>query len=230
MKPETLYIESPGTALTVAHNPTEKQYSGFTAAYDHFNLLLFGSKLPGCLITLQRRKGAYGYFSPERFRSSEGIGTDEIAMNPLHFINRTKEEVLSTFAHEMVHLWQQHFGKAPKSPYHNKEWAAKMKEIGLQPSTTGEPGGKETGQNCSHYIMERGPFAIAAASFLEKGFILWGDLKLDTAKAKKKAASKTKYTCPSCEVNVWAKPETHVFCGACYELDYSLLKMEAEIE
>jgi hypothetical protein len=31
-----------------------------------------------------------------------------------------------------------------------------MKEIGLQPSTTGEPAGKETGQSVTLYILPAG--------------------------------------------------------------------------
>jgi hypothetical protein len=44
---------------------------------------------------------------------------------------------------------------------------------------------------------------------------LWGDA--DAAKRKKKAASETKYTCPSCSVNAWAKPYTTLICGDCRE-------------
>jgi hypothetical protein len=32
-------------------------YASLDAAYDHFNLMLFGSSLPPCLITMQRHKG-----------------------------------------------------------------------------------------------------------------------------------------------------------------------------
>jgi hypothetical protein len=31
----------------------------------------------------------------------------------------------------------------------------------------------------------------------------------------KKAASKTRYACPECLTNAWAKPEVHLVCGAC---------------
>lgn len=34
---------------------------------------------------------------------------------------------------------------------------------------------------------------------------------------KKKAASKTRYTCPDCQMNAWAKPDVHLVCGACGE-------------
>ena len=39
---------------------------------------------------------------------------------------------------------------------YDRQWAAKMREIGLQPSSTGEEGGKETGQSMSHYIIPDG--------------------------------------------------------------------------
>jgi hypothetical protein len=35
--------------------------------------------------------------------------------------------------------------------------------------------------------------------------------------AKAKQANKTKYTCPECGQNAWAKPNALLICGACYE-------------
>ena len=73
----------------------------------------------------------------------------------------------STLAHEMAHAWQYHFGKpSAEAGYHNVEWGTKMEEIGLMPSNTGEPGGKRTGQQMTHYIVEDGPFAEAASDLL----------------------------------------------------------------
>lgn len=65
--------------------PTETTYDELQIAYDYFNENLFDSQLPDCLITLQREKKTYGYFSPERFVSLNGDKTDEIAMNPAYF-------------------------------------------------------------------------------------------------------------------------------------------------
>jgi hypothetical protein len=45
---------------------------------------------------------------------------------------------------------------------------------------------------------------------------LWGEG--DAEKRKKKTASKTKYTCPACSVNAWAKPQTALICGDCQEV------------
>jgi predicted SprT family Zn-dependent metalloprotease len=74
-------------------------------------------------------------------------------MNPDSFTERTDEAIMSTLAHEMAHVWQQSHRTPPRRSYHDRQWAAKMKEIGLQPSTTGERGGKETGQSVTHYIL-----------------------------------------------------------------------------
>jgi hypothetical protein len=38
-----------------------------------------------------------------------------------------------------------------------------MKQIGLQPSTTHEPSGKEAGQNVGHYVVAGSPFAVTFA-------------------------------------------------------------------
>lgn len=196
---------------------TEGQYRTFQQAYDFFNAELFGGTLPNVLVTLQRHAKAYGYFSPERFIGrAEEEAAHELAMNPDHF-GRTDELILSTLAHEMVHVWQQVHGKAPRRSYHDRQWAAKMKEVGLQPSDTGQPGGKETGQKVSHYVMPGGPFARAFAKLEATGFKLRWRSRSDEPARAKKAASKTKYTCASCGQNAWAKPGALLICGECYE-------------
>jgi predicted SprT family Zn-dependent metalloprotease len=79
-------------------------------------------------------------------------GRHELALNPDHFICRTDAEICSTLGHEMTHVWQHQFGQPSARGYHNREWAAKMKTMGLQPSNTGAVGGKETGQQMTHYV------------------------------------------------------------------------------
>jgi predicted SprT family Zn-dependent metalloprotease len=198
--------------------PTEQAYTELQQAYDVFNTALFAGTLPPCLITMQRKNRTYGYFSGNRWNNVAGTVTDEIAMNPTHFATRSAEEVLSTLAHEMAHLWQHHFGKPPRRAYHNREWADTMEAIGLEPSDTGCPGGKRTGQHMSHYIQGGGPFHRACAELLAQGFaISWRDRGRDEGQGKKKTKSGTraKYTCPSCGLNAWAKPDAVLLCGAC---------------
>jgi predicted SprT family Zn-dependent metalloprotease len=204
-------------------NPTHRTYTSLDAAYDFFNRELFAGSLPPCLITMQRHKGAYGYFSGNRFASlanPEEV-TDEIALNPATFATRTPPEILSTLVHEMVHLWQHHHGKPSRSGYHNAEWAAKMRAVGLIPSDTGEPGGKETGQKMTHFVQPQGRFEQACTAYLAAGdAFLYQDRAGDeeaTKTRRKKAASKTKFTCPVCELNAWAKPDARLLCGDCEE-------------
>jgi hypothetical protein len=200
-------------------DPTRTTYQGLTEAYDFFNERLFGGRLPRCLITMQRQRGAYGYFAGKRFSTRDGKEiTDEIALNPAHFRSRTTEDSLATLAHEMCHLEQQHFGTPSRSGYHNREWAGMMKAIGLVPSDTGQPGGKETGQKMHHGIAPGGPFAKACAKLVKSGFAvryveLWSDEQART----KKAASKTRFTCPECGANAWGKPGLNLVCGDCDE-------------
>ena len=94
-----------------------------------------------------------------------------------------------------------------------------MREIGLIPTDTGKPEGKETGQSVSHLIAEDGLYARAAAKLLgEHPAILYQDRSVDDAIRKKKAASKTKYTCTVCGLNAWAKPNVQLICGSCQEI------------
>jgi SprT-like family len=207
-------------ASTSANTPTLEAYGELQTAYDHYNRALFQDQLPPCLITLHRESHrVLGYFSHKRFvRLSDGrTATDEIAMNPIHFAGRALTAVLSTLAHEMVHLWQAHLGKPSRKAYHNKEWAEKMKSIGLQPSDTGEPGGKETGQKMGHYVTLGGAFERATAELLQEGFALsWADAAIPDKVAKpKKSGSRVKYTCPDCGANAWGKDGLHLICADC---------------
>jgi len=159
---------------------TSLQYKSIDEAFVFFNQKLFEGKLPECLITLQRKGKCYGYFRPECFRARQGTKqTDEIALNPEGFENRSDEEILSTLVHEMAHLWQEYYGEHPlRAGYHNREWAAKMKSIGLIPSADGAPGGKETGQRMSHYIDPGGCFQSACAEFLAPGIAIeWNTIQ-----------------------------------------------------
>ncbi len=79
-------------------------------------------------------------------------------MNPQHFRSWGVEDVLSTLVHEMTHLEQQHFGSPGRRGYHNKAWGILMRNIGLEPTNTGEPGGKDVGQQMTHFIIPDGPF------------------------------------------------------------------------
>jgi len=211
-------VGNPPDKMYNSNEPTAQTYGEFQKAYDFFNARLFNGQLPRCLITLQRKSRAYGYFCGERFVSSGETADhcDEIAMNPTHFRNRSDRETFSTLAHEMAHLWQQHFGKPPKTAYHNLEWAAKMEAVGLYPSSTGKPGGKRTGPKVSHYVIENGPYDVACKELIATGLtVTWSDANEELR--KKKANTRAKYVCPMCDLAMWGKPEALIMCMACDE-------------
>lgn len=156
--------------------PTEEAYAELQQAYDFYNLELFDGGLPHCLITFQRLKRTYGYFSKDRFGRRDGRKTDEIALNPEYFAVVPPVEVLQTLVHEMTHLWQWHFGKPSRACYHNTEWAERMEAIGLMPSSTGGPGGRRVGQKMADYVIAGGKFELATARLFTTGFeITWLD-------------------------------------------------------
>jgi predicted SprT family Zn-dependent metalloprotease len=156
--------------------PTQEAYDELNHAYYHFNKELFNSILPGALITIVRSKSSKGYFFQEAFSDGETTA-DEIALNPAYLKSRPLDQALSTLVHEMIHLWQFRFAKPGRGRYHNKEWANKMEELGLMPTSTGSPGGRKTGDRVTHYIIEGGAFAAAAKSLIEDHAfaISWGD-------------------------------------------------------
>ena len=206
----------------MSHNtkdPTRVTYVGLTDAYDWFNRKLFDGALPAALITMQRRRGSYGYFAAERFGTRDRSDiVDEIALNPVHFEARSDDKILSTLVHEMCHLWQFRFGKPSRSGYHNKEWADRMESLGLMPSSTGGAGGKRTGQRMSHYIIEGGAFDLACRRLLEGGFKLnWQSLD-PAANGRGPDRSKTKFICLECGQNAWAKSGASLLCGLCGEI------------
>lgn len=216
-------VYTPKTEILLPQDPMRETYDCFQRVFDHFNWLLFESALPQCLITLQRKSRTYGYFSPKRFGNRSGNSCDEIAMNPEHFERRSAREVCSTLVHEMVHKWQYDYGKPGRAGYHNREWATKMKELGLQPSSTGRPGGAETGYKVSHYIIEDGPFDRAFRELEINGFTIeWYDRARQVREnaalsgaVKIKAPTggkRTKYVCPECKVIALSSKNTKFRC------------------
>lgn len=196
--------------------PVTEEYAIFQKAYDHFNTALFNNCLPHVLITYQRKKSARGYFWADIFqsRTEQGETVHELAMNPAAFEGRSDKDIFSTLVHEMAHVWQQCYAKPGKGGYHNTEWGNKMKAIGLYPSNTGQPGGKETGIQMTHYIMQDGPYSIAYEMLFNKGILLnWQSGK----NAAKKTVNNnyTKFECPCCGMVARAKPDAHIICGDC---------------
>jgi predicted SprT family Zn-dependent metalloprotease len=227
-----------GESKVAKTNPTTQAYAELQSAWVHYNRELFGGKLPPCLITMQREKRTYGYFSSQRFvHRHDKSKTDEIAINPSYFAVVPLLEILQTLVHEMTHQWQSHFGEPGRRTYHNREWSEKMESIGLMPSSTGQPGGAKTGEKMADYPIAGGAFMSATDALLKKNFaVSWLDRMppagplgavaggklsglaltlgaLLTPAPPGNRSNRVKYRCPSCSAQLWGKPSLRVLCG-----------------
>ncbi len=205
--------------------------------FSYYNCRLFQDRLPECMITLMRHRTAHGWFFPSRFIHADGRRCHEIALNTTFLTIFGDQECHQTLVHEMVHLEQEESGPWPrgKKPkrggYHNRDWGALMERVGLCPSHTGKPGGNKTGHQMMEYVIEGGPFDLAFRELEISGFELsWRDdveinitgvdgdgaATVSGLSAKPKPpSSKTKFSCPKCSLNAWAKPTARLTCTDC---------------
>ena len=78
-------------------DPTTQAYAELQQAFEHYNVELFDGQNPRCLITMQREKRTYGYYSTKRFVHRDDHTTlDEIAINPAYFGIVPLLEILQT--------------------------------------------------------------------------------------------------------------------------------------
>ncbi|MEQ3701353.1 MULTISPECIES: SprT-like domain-containing protein [Thalassolituus] len=156
--------------------PTTECYQTISSAYDYFNSALFAGQLPDVIITFHRQRKVMGYASIGRWVNEKRQYVDELAVNPEYFAKYPLIEICQTLCHEMTHIWQAHYGSPGRRGYHNAQWAKKMVQIGLIPSSTGKPGGQNTGEWMMDYVLLEGPFHNACKELLKKGYRLpWVD-------------------------------------------------------
>jgi len=197
-------------------DPTHAQFAAYRAMWDYFNVTLFAGALPPVILNFSRAANSLGFFAPLRWERGKET-THEISLNPSYLKRRSARDVASTLVHEMAHLSQYVHGKPGRRGYHNEQWARKMDELGLTPSSTGAPGGERVGYRMSHYIVEGGSFARAFDAMPREHLLpwtCWEPQGTDKGKPKPRP-SKLKYTCPSCAANAWGKPGLLLRCGQC---------------
>ncbi|MES9829212.1 MAG: SprT-like domain-containing protein [Candidatus Thiodiazotropha sp.] len=160
----------------MAEKPTTESYDTLVRAYDYFNQALFEGQLPDVIISFHRQRKVMGYASIARWVNEKRQYVDELAVNPEYFAKYPLIEICQTLCHEMVHIWQAHFGNPGRRGYHNVQWARKMTQIGLMPSSTGKPGGSKTGEWMMDYVLLDGSFHRVCQQLLKSGYRLpWVD-------------------------------------------------------
>jgi hypothetical protein len=179
---------------------------------------ILGGRLPHVMLNLQRRgRAELGHYHPARFTTLDGGAVvGEISVNPRNILDRSPIDVASTVLHELLHCWQQWHGKPPKGHYHNAQFSNIMRACGLQASQTGEPGGRATGQQMDHYIIENGPFVRSWERFVATGKVLsWGDAVPDLGLKKTRGPTRTKFICPGCDLAAWSRASAELACLTC---------------
>lgn len=193
---------------------TQDFYDKMQHSYDYFNENLFENELPQCMITLQRKSGAYGYYKKNAFTNSENENIAEIALNPNEF-NRPIKDILSTLVHEQAHLLHDIRGYVSRRGFHSKHWCEIMKGIGLQPITMKGEDCDTGGAKMSHRILEGDIFDSTCDDLLKEiTFDLTSILEIKEKKEKK--TTKFIYVCPECNEDVTCKRnDKRIICGDC---------------
>jgi hypothetical protein len=204
-------------ASTEHATPTDRTYSELDRAYVDFNAELFDGELPGCLITLTRRRHSQGFLKLGQFCSSDrSETTDEIGLNPQRFDGVPDDEIQATLVRLMVHQWRAYQDRPPKKPnYCDELCARKMESVGLVPTDTGKPGGRRTGSGIGHLILEDGLFAYVCAARKFDRDRLFYDLARE--QDPKQRRNKSTFICPDCgEKNkYWGRPGLRWVCPVC---------------
>ena len=200
-------------------NHTLRIYHFLSGLFEFYNDRLFESKLPECVITLNKISNASGIFYRNHWRNKEGNILHEIAITPES--NFYSVEFHQALVHEMCHFWQIEFGKKiSREGYHNKEFMEIMINIGLMPSDTGKPGGKMIGQHLSDFPIKNGRFINAFNEFNKEktqlDILICDSVSHEIVTPKSHNSGKRlKYTC-NCGTNIWGKPELkNIYCEQC---------------
>jgi len=183
-------------------------------AFDFLNQKLFAGKLPDAFIRYETKANSDGFYTSNGFSGRTAkFGKDAITLNSSRFVDRTDKQILAVLGHQMRHHWQEHFGTKPNRHYHDDEWSQGLIEIGLQPSSTGDVGGKITGQRMSQYIIKGGRFEQVCDELIATGWKLNLESAHRPGAAKVKKNDRTKFTCPNCRENFWGKPSSRWICS-----------------
>ena len=206
-------------------DPTTDFYGAVFQIFTIVNQALWSGRLPeNVIFAVNTRRGAVGHYALSRWQHAGGDEADEIAFNGAYLRQDNGLQFIQTLVHECCHLWQFNFGKPCKRGYHNKEFAREMRRVRLEPVNVGSGGSADTGFAISDRVIEGGKVDQLYHCLVEAGFeMTWAHALQRTADInpdsetirRRKRESKTRYTCPSCRLNAWARPNALLKCGTC---------------
>jgi hypothetical protein len=122
--------------MAVFPTPPENDWSldGLKAECERFwglaNEAFYGGALDPVVFTFSPARGSYGHY----YHKGWSLGDEhrsEVNLNTELFGETTLIEKIKTIVHEAGHAWQFKCGSPSAGNYHNREFADKMKEIGI---------------------------------------------------------------------------------------------------
>ncbi|OIH12044.1 hypothetical protein A7M79_00710 [Acinetobacter baumannii] len=159
-------------------------YTTLDQIFDKFNRT-FSDALGGMIerdsfvFTLQRKTNVICKAKYQSFENTNGDFKHEIAINPEYLSVKPKIEILKSLCQELLLLYRYHHGdpETRQIDLYDEEWGEFMMVMGLMPSNTGKPDGKETGKKMSSYIMSgKGYFVLLCEELAEQGLLIdWFD-------------------------------------------------------
>jgi hypothetical protein len=140
-----------------------------------------------------------------RYRPANGFGIDdEVVISFRHLQRDPVADVLDTLLHEMLHQWQQRHGQPGAGGYHNEEFQAKARELGIPCDAKGMSLGAEPNSPFGALLKAHGievPPSTAA-----KGDAAAGNADPSGSKVKKWSCGCTSVRC---------EVELHALCERC---------------
>lgn len=190
--------------------PALEQLGRLTVAYEIFNQELFDGELPPVMLQLRSKPNCYGYFQPNKWKNRDGELIDVIALDSRTAIDRPLEELLSTLVHEMAHAFVFHCTNSrTSSGGHGAKWRAEMERVGLPPIRIGLKW-----KHATHRIAADGLFHAVFLQHREQLQELpWRECSVNATRGA--GRDRTRFQCPSCSGNAWARPSAQLLCGTC---------------
>ena len=187
----------------------------YTRINDHF----FSGELEKVIITFEDgfKKGAYGWITRAKDWRQEQRKEQKERYNinlSSDYLNRSREEIISTLIHEMCHLYamQKEIKDTSRSGiYHNKKFKQIAEEHGLNVQEA-----DKIGWSVTSLKPETKEWLKANCNFAE--ITIYKEKPIVADRIAKPKQSSRKYVCPCCGLIVRATKDCSIKCMECDEV------------
>ncbi len=182
-------------------NPTKEHYGEIVALIEWLGRSFYKGELALPMVTFRTAQKCFAVYVPKKWDHRTGTSRPEFRLNPLLFREAGFDVQCMELLRLMEHLRQ---SKVARSNYHDRDYAAGMKEHGLQTHREGAPD-KETGERITLSVIPGGKFEKLVAKKAESFAFSWAISGEDKGAAdtpekgepkESKRGVKVEYHCP----------------------------------